>query len=508
MRRTLLPTRPGCCRCRPLRTSRVAPGWRWLAVLLMFAGVGASEAASRSRKGTEAEAAATLAARPAQAPTTFAPVSEGEPLAGIWNDPEFTRRLLGTYGFHPELEPRMSAGEQAVYRDKILPLLRQDPSSAIPVLQAAIATNASPTFEFTLGTVYFQNADLTNAITHFESALARFPDFLRAQRNLGLALVRDGRYGEAIRPLTRTLALGGMDGSILGLLGFAHANQEQHLAAAAAYRQALLFDPDNLEFQLGLVKALVATADYDPALALLNELLAKHPDREAFWTLQANIHVQRNQLAEATVNYEIVRRLGKAGPAELTLLGDLYVSREANDLALEAYLAAARADGGTNLTRALRAADIFASRGAWAECRQLVTGARALAGAAVGGEEGVKLLRLEARIALATDQGADAIRLLERLLEQHPADGPALLMAGDYYKQAGDPERAAFRYDAAAKVEGFEAEALVKHAQLLVEQQRYPQAIELLRRALKIEPRDPVQRYLERVEQIAARVRG
>jgi len=484
------------------------PGRFWLAALLVFALASVSHAASRSRKGAEADTARALAATPAQAPTAFAPVPDGHPLAGIWNDPEFTRRLVGSYGFHSELEPRMSTAEQALYRDKILPLLRQDPPSAIPALQAAIATNASPTFEFTLGTVYFQNGDFTNAVMHFESALARFPDFLRAQRNLALALVRDGRFPEAIRPLTRTLALGGWDGGILGLLALAHANQNQHFAAAAAYRQALLFDPDNLEFQLGLVKSLVATADYDPAVALLSGLLAKHPDREALWTLQANIHVQREQFAEAAVNYEILRRLGKARPADLTLLGDLYVSRDANELALGAYLDAARADGGTNLTRTLRAADIFASRGAWAECRQLVVQARTLAGTTVGGDDGLKLLRLEARIALATDQGPEAIRILERLLEQHPADGAALLMAGEYYKQAGDPERAAFRYDAAAKVEGFEAEALVKHAQLLVERQRYPQAIELLRRALKIEPREHVQRYLERVEQIAARVRS
>jgi Flp pilus assembly protein TadD len=82
------------------------------------------------------------------------------------------------------------------------------------------------------------------------------------------------------------------------------------------------------------------------------------------------------------------------------------------------------------------------------------------------------------------------------------------LLAGDYYKQRGDAERAAFRYDAAAKIEGFEATALVKQAQLLVENQQYARAVELLRRAQKIQPREPVQRYLEKVEQVAARSRG
>jgi hypothetical protein len=38
---------------------------------------------------------------------------------------------------------------------------------------------------------------------------------------------------------------------------------------------------------------------------------------------------------------------------------------------------------------------------------------------------------------------------------------------------------------------------------MLVQSQKYPQAIELLRKAQKVRPRDNVQRYLEKMEQIA-----
>ncbi len=192
----------------------------------------------------------------------------------------------------------------------------------------------------------------------------------------------------------------------------------------------------------------------------------------------------------------------------MSLLGDLYLAEAVPDLALSAYLEAARLDGGTNLARTLRAADLLAGRGAWAEAQALLEQARALAGANQSREEELKLLRLEARVALGRGEGAHAIQTLERLLEVNPMDGDALLLAGDYYRQAGDPDRAALRYDAAAKVAGFEATALVKLAQLHVEARRYPQAIELLRRAQKIQPRDNVQRYLEQVEQVAARARS
>ena len=48
----------------------------------------------------------------------------------------------------------------------------------------------------------------------------------------------------------------------------------------------------------------------------------------------------------------------------------------------------------------------------------------------------------------------------------------------------------------------------MKHAQLLVRDRKYAQASELLRKAQKIQPRDHVQRFLEQVEQFAARSRG
>lgn len=498
-----------------LRTRRSPPGrgGRWLLLLLSGACLLAmdmpesrAQSERKARRRAESQAPATLP--PATAGTAFAPVPADHPLAGIWNDPEFTRRLLGSYGFLPEREPRLTAEEQTIYRDTILPLLREDPAKAIPALEKVLKPEASALFDYTLATIYFQQDDFTNTVRHYEAALAKFPDFLRAQRNLALALVRNGRYAEAIPALTRALTLGGADGRIYGLLAFAQTQEGLHLSAAAAYQQALLYEPGNLDFQLGLVKCHVATGNFGPALALLEELLARHPERETLWTLQANIYIQQNQFAKASVNYEVLRRLGRATAAQLTLLGDLYVSQEAPDLALLAYRDAARLDGGTNLTRTLRAAEILLSRNASEEARQLLAEARTLAGPSPAREDELKLLRLEARVAQATGAGQQAISLLERLLEKHPLDGEALLLAGDYYKQAGDPERATFRYDAAAKIEGFEATALVKLAQLHVEARRYAQAVELLRRAQKIQPRDNVQRYLEQVEQVAARARG
>lgn len=473
---------------------------------LIAEAVQAAEPKSSRRRDRNAAENAELP--PATAPVTFAPMPADHPLAATWNDPEFTRRLLGSYGFQSDREPRLTPEEQLLYREKIVPLLREDPLKAVAALTDAAQPGASALFDFTLGNVQFQSEDLTNAIVNFEKALAKHPDFLRAQKNLAFALVRAGRYSDAIRPLARTASLGGADGKVFGLLGFAHMNESRWVSAEAAYKQALLYEPDNLDFKLGVVKAFIALSQYDAASAMLDELIQQFPDRDNLWALQANVYIQKEEPERAAVNLEMLRRLGKATPAQLLLLGDLYMAQEATTLALDAYVAGVAAGSGKNAGRALRAAEILIGRGAMKDARALVEGVRSSAGTELESADANRMLKLEARMAFAEGAGDKAIASLETLLERNPMDGEALLLAGDHYLRSGDRDRALIRYENAAKIEGFEAEGLVKQAQVQVQSQHYVQAVDLLRKAQKARPRDTVQRYLERVEQLALRSKG
>jgi Flp pilus assembly protein TadD len=452
----------------------------------------------------EAAAAAVTNQPPTGAePLRFAPMPPDQELASVWNDPDFARRLLGSYGFAAEVEPKLQPDELDTYRRVVVPLLtNSDPRKIIATLEGLTGPKASAVFDFTLGNVYFQREDLTNAVKHFAAALVKFPDYRRAQKNLAFARVRAGDYAEAVPPLTRTIALGGGDGKVFGLLGFCYLSQNRFVSAEAAYRQALVFEPENVDFRLGLVKSAIGNANYDYALALLQELLAQYPEREALWTLQANLHIQKEQPAQAAVSLELLRRLGKANAQSLYLLGDLYVAQESRELALGAYLEALARDGGQNPARALRPAQILVSRNAWTEARQLFTKIRASATPLTGADE-LKLLKLESKVAMATGAGDQAISTLEQIIQKDPLDAEALMLAGDYYARNDQKEKAEFRFQTAAGITGFEADAYVKHAQLLVQSQKYSQAADLLKKAQKVKPRDNVQRYLDKVEQLA-----
>jgi len=433
----------------------------------------------------------------------FAPLNSDHELASVWNDPDFTRRLIGSYGFASEAEPKMQPDELDTYRKVVVPALtNSDPKKVISILQGLIGPRASAVFDFALGNVYFQNEDLTNAVKHFEAALAKFPDYRRAQKNLAFALVRDGKYPDAIKPLTRTIALGGGDGKVFGLLGFSCLSQGRNVSAEAAYRQSLVYEPENMDFKLGLLKSCIGTANYDYALALIDELIRQYPERDSLWTLQANLFIQKEQPAKAAISLEMLRRLGKATPQSLYLLGDLYMAQESRDLALGAYLEAMGKDNGQNPAKALRPAQILVSRGAFEEARQLFGKIRASSTPLSGADE-LKLLKLESKVAMSTGAGEKAIETLEQIIQKDPLDAEALMLAGDYYSKNGQKEKAEFRYQTAAGITGYEADAFVKHAQLLVQSQKYTQAAELLKKAQKVKPRDNVQRYLEKVEQLS-----
>ncbi len=149
------------------------------------------------------------------------------------------------------------------------------------------------------------------------------------------------------------------------------------------------------------------------------------------------------------------------------------------------------------------AADILASRSAFKEASDLLEKIRSTAGTALTGNDELKWYKLSAKVALGTGDGAKAMEMLEGVIQKNPLDAEALIMAGDYYARNGQPEKALFRYETAGKIDGFEADSLVKQAQLMVSTRKYEPALELLRKAQKVKPRDNVQRYLERVEQVA-----
>ena len=420
--------------------------------------------------------------------------------ASVLDDPEWRKSFLGSYGFLAGAEPQINAEELALLRE-VIDLMKLNPSAAAAMLQQQTGPHSSASLDFILANLEFQNGELDAAAKHYQSALEKFPDFRRAHKNLGLLRVQQGHCERALTHLSRAVELGDRDGRNYGLMGYCYLDKENYLAAEQAYRNAILAQPDTSDWKLGLARTLLATEQYREAIALFSALIDEQPDDATSWLLQANAYVGLDEPMAAAVNLEAVRMLGKAQTSSLVLLGDIYMNAGMPDLAKSAYLEVVETDGaGTEFSTAYRAAELLIRTRAFGEAQEVLASIDKRYGGELSQEDQLKVLTLRAKVARAQGREGEAAELLESVVQRDGTRGDALLELASYYDSIGERERALLLIEWAQRLESYEYQALLSHAQLRVAAREYAEAAELLRRALQIKREPRVETFLARVQ--------
>ena len=475
------------------RTSRRQPHAMGSAAIAAFAGFALLAAAP----ALAAEAPPALATSP----------SEAKPWSGgaILRDPEWQKAFLGSYGFLSGAEPEIGGTELEMMRE-VIDLMQVNPKAAATRLEQSSNEGSSAAVDFILANLRFQNGDTAQAVEAYDRALAKFPDFRRAHKNLGLVHVQIGNFSGAIEHLTRAIELGDRDGRTYGLLGYSHLNQENAFAAEEAYRTAILQQPDSKDWKLGLARALLNQEKHADAVALFESVLQKHPGDAEPWKLQANAYLGLDQPMAAAVNLEAVRSLGKADATLLNLLGDIYLNEGIYDLARDVYLEVIEKDsGGSRYRAAFRAADLLYRAQAIEESERLVGTIEKRYAKSLGNEEQLELLTLQAKLARARGRDAEAAKLLESIVSRDGTRGDALLELARHHRDQGNEEKALLMLERAQKLEAYEYQALVETAQLRVAGRDYEEGAKLLRQALRIKQEPRIEQFLARVEAASRR---
>ena len=436
----------------------------------------------------------------------------------LWRSPEFLKHFLGTYGVRADIEPRVTPEERLEFEqvaqlmvtpvgaDKARILLEKSVAKAV---DKKGESRSSALYDFTIGSIYFQQDNLGAAAEWYGKAVTKWPAFLRAQKNLGIVYVRSNAYDKAIAPLTAAIDLGAADGVTFGLLAHAYSMTEQYVAAEGAYRQAMMLQPETLDWKSGLARCLFKERKFDEAAALCGDMIRRDPSRTDLWLLQASAWLSLRQPLKAAENYEILDRSNQASTACLNTLGDIYVNEGVPELAVTAYQRALAKDGASGDPGvSLRNTEVLVSRSAFTEASSLLSRIKETFGEKLGASEKKRVLKLEARIAAAAGQtGDEQAKLLEEIVSLDPLDGEAILLLAQHYSRTGNMDKACFACERAEGIEKFEPDAKLRHGQILVKAGKYQEALPLLKRAQELKPRDDVQRYIEQVER-AARARN
>jgi tetratricopeptide (TPR) repeat protein len=444
-------------------------------------------------------------AQPSRLGSQLAPFEQDEPEVlgselSIWSEPGFRRKFLESYLSETEIEPAIHAEERKPL-EKILELIAagQD-HEALKLLKAARNPASSAAFDFLAANIHFQREQFDQAAQAYTLAIEKHPKYRRAWKNLAMIHVRESNFQQALPALTKVIELGGGDSVTYGLLGFAFSNTGQDLPAESAYRQANLLDPQAIDWKMGMARSFFRQQRFADAAALCAQLLNENPNRADLWALQANAHIGMQQPLRAAESFEVLDRMGASTPDTLNMLGDIYVNEGLFDLSVDCYARAMQLSPDVAPDRAIRAAKVLIARGAHEETASLMQSIDTLRGSSLSDSDRKELLRLRARAAVACGSGEEEARVLEEVVALDPLDGDALILLGQHHERMGDADRAVLYFERAAGLEAFEVDAKVRHAQLLVRQGRYADAIPLLKRAQSLKPRENIQKFLEDIE--------
>lgn len=427
--------------------------------------------------------------------------------AAFWSQPVIQNTFTESYKIKTKNEPDLTEEEQVIVK-QILDFLKENPDAKDQALQMILKETKPGTtaaFDFIAGNFYAEKGDLKNAIKYYDQASAKHATFLRAIRNSAIMKVQEGRFDAALKGFTKAIELGAKDTTTMGLLGLCYVNTNKPFNAETAYREAIVLDPNVKDWQVGLAKSLLQQAKYEESIAVIDQILIEDPENDILWTSVANAYLGLDDAETAVAIQEIVDRLGKATPDSLVFMGNIYLSRGLNDLALTYFERAIKMDPNQDPDVHVGIAEIMTARGVYDQATSVISEIKNTFSSQLGDDQKLTLLRLEAQIALATQQGEAVIPILEELIERDPMDGQALLLLADYYSGQDSIDgfaRADLYYERATKVREWEIKALISWARSYVSREKFGKAVPLLERAQVLDPQDHIGRYLDQVRKV------
>lgn len=199
--------------------------------------------------------------------------------------------------------------------------------------RALLFRPAYPEAHNNYGHVLMKNGKTEQAISHFRQALVWNPALKQARTNLIIALYRVGRYTEAQSEVDKALEQTPGDASILRAQAAGLAYQGRLEDAREVNLKILELEPEAADVQLNMGELLLSSEDYEGALAVYRELLAKKNVHPALCiSAMANVMLAQGNLSEARGMFQQGLMLEQRLPTLIVGLGKTLL--ESGDVAL------------------------------------------------------------------------------------------------------------------------------------------------------------------------------
>jgi tetratricopeptide (TPR) repeat protein len=189
---------------------------------------------------------------------------------------------------------------------------------AFAALQKAEKIDPKNTLALQSLTMYYGGrGDYGKSLDYAERALALDSAPAASWSNKGYALLKLGRYPEAVQSFETAVRLEPGFANAWINLGEAHLRQKQIGKAITALERALTLAPTASDARLYLAQAFAATNQGAKAMEHLDTLLRQAPDLVPAWYLRTAIHLSQNNRPEALVAYAKLKSLNPSVAREL-----------------------------------------------------------------------------------------------------------------------------------------------------------------------------------------------
>lgn len=388
-----------------------------------------------------------------------------------------------------QTQAQLAAGESGFAR-QIQPLLAaQNYSAVMKAFESRDLASDSVALKQLRGQVLLSLKRYPEAEQALQAALKSMPDLALAHRSLSMVYLLQKQYEPARKHLRRSLELGVADVQVYGQLAYINLQLGQPGSAIAGYQTALLLEPDNTQWQQGLLYALINSQAFDQAQGLLDSMLKANPQSADLWLQRGQIALRQNRPDQALSSLEAAIQLGERNVDNLAITAQLHVQHGSPERAVE--LVASNIQRFIGKGDRIEAVDqigawlVFEEN--WSQLKKLLN-AVGTSKAKLPGRYRSRFDFYQARLALAQGNTQQAQNRLQQAVESDPTNGDALLALAELLAQRQRADRALLYFVRAEALPSFKERALLGRAQLEIDRKNFADALRILRQIAQANP--------------------
>ena len=181
-----------------------------------------------------------------------------------------------------------------------------------------------------------QSGDIEGAIRDYQAYLALRPERVEARSNLGAALGRLGRYGDAIEQYKRALALDGRNQVIRFNLAVAYYKTARLVSASKELEAVVAAQPEDKNSVLLLADCNLRMGEFKRVVELLTPVETAEPDNHGVAYMLGMALINDKQLDRGQERIERILRDGDSAEAH-AMMGTIYLTVTEYDKALNEF---------------------------------------------------------------------------------------------------------------------------------------------------------------------------